>query len=428
MKTYSLKNISDKTLNRLFSRPAVDSSRIQKIVKPILEDIKQNGNRALFKYAKKFDDFNGKSFLIHQTKITEAAKNIDKELKQAIDTAFSNIYKFHKRQKPKSYTLETAGGIKCRRSFIPIENVGLYIPGGSAELFSTMLMLGIPAKIAGCRRVVACCRLKDNKVSPALAYSVLKCGVNEFYNIGGVQAVGLMAYGTNSIKKVDKIFGPGNQFVTAAKSLVSIDSAGSMIDMPAGPSELLIIADKFANPSFIAADLLSQAEHGKDSQVILITTDEKFAEKVSNEINKQIQTLPRRKIAEACLKSSFILLVDKIDDAISLSNNYAPEHLILNLRNAKKITGKIKNAGSVFIGEYSTESLGDYASGTNHSLPTSGYSKAIGGVSVESFMKSITFQEVSKKGFEKISPAVIKLAEQEKLQAHANAVKIRISK
>ncbi|MFA3781765.1 histidinol dehydrogenase [Melioribacteraceae bacterium 4301-Me] len=428
MKIYTYNKTSNQTIERLFSRTAINNERAIKTVKPILEDIKQKGNKALIKYAKKYDGLRGKNFLVPRNTIINAAKKIDKELKEAIDTAANNIYNFHKYQKPNGYSIETTKGIKCKKIFLPIENVGLYIPGGSAELFSTLLMLGIPAKIAGCKRVIVTSKLNDNKISPQMAYAALKCNITEFYNIGGAQAIGMMAYGTESIKKVDKIFGPGNQYVTAAKSLVSIDSSGCTIDMLAGPSELLIIADKFANAAHVAADLLSQAEHGADSQVILITDDFNLARQVKDEMEKQVSSLPRRKIITESLKSSFILVVTKIEDAVTLSNIYAPEHLILNFKNAKRLINKIKNAGSVFIGRYSTESIGDYASGTNHSLPTMGYSKSVGGVSVESFMKGITFQEVSKEGFKKISRTVIKMAEEEKLNAHANAVKIRMAK
>ena len=318
-------------------------------------------------------------------------------------------------------------GIKCAREFRAIENVGLYIPGGTAILPSTLLMLAIPAKIAGCQRIVVCSPTKD-KVSPEVLYVAKYLGITEFYKVGGAQAIGLMAYGTKDISKVNKIFGPGNQFVTAAKALVSIDPSGCSIDMIAGPSEVLVIADETANPKFIAADLLSQAEHGIDSQVILCTTNELLANKVNEELNLQIKQLERGKIAAEALKNSYMIIFSSIEEAISFSNNYAPEHLILTFKNVKSYLGKITNTGSVFVGEYSPESVGDYASGTNHSLPTYGYAKSIGGVSVDQFMKGITFQELSKKGLTNISKTVIELAETEKLQAHSNAVKIRLKK
>lgn len=353
---------------------------------------------------------------------------VSADLKKAIKIAAKNIEKFHSKQKPKEYSIKTMQGIECSRIFKPIENVGLYVPGGSAVLVSTLLMLGIPAIIAGCKRIVVSSPARNGIVHPAVAYTALLLEVNEFYKVGGAQAIAMMAYGTKKVKKVDKIFGPGNQYVTAAKTLVSIDPQGCAIDMPAGPSEVLIIADKYANPKFIASDLLSQAEHGSDSQVILLTYDETLARKVLIEIKKQLSTLPRKKIAESSLKSSFIFIVDSIEMAIKLSNDYAPEHLILNIKNPERFTKKIMNAGSVFVGQYSPESAGDYASGTNHSLPTYGYAKSIGGLSVESFMKPITFQKLSKEGLKNISETVIKLAETEQLTAHANAVKIRFAK
>ncbi|MCW8848663.1 MAG: histidinol dehydrogenase, partial [Melioribacteraceae bacterium] len=328
---------------------------------------------------------------------------------------------------PKKYKLETMPGIKCAREFRAIEGVGLYIPGGTAILPSTLLMLAIPAKIAGCQRIVVCSPAKD-KVSPEVLYVAKYLGITEFYQVGGAQAIGLMAYGTKDIPKVNKIFGPGNQFVTAAKALVSIDPSGCSIDMIAGPSEVLVIADEAANPKFIAADLLSQAEHGIDSQVILCTTSKLLALKVNEELDIQTKDLERGKIALEALKNSFTIIFSSIEETITFSNNYAPEHLILNFKNVKSYLGEISNAGSVFVGEYSPESVGDYASGTNHSLPTYGYAKSIGGVSVEQFMKGITFQELSKQGLANISKTVIELAETEKLQAHANAVKIRLEK
>jgi len=348
-------------------------------------------------------------------------------VRKAIITAADNIFKFHEMQKKNGYEIETMHGIKCWRKSVPIENVGLYVPGGSAVLVSTMLMLGIPAKIADCKRVVVCSPVK-NEINPALAFAARICEVDEFYKIGGAHAIAMMAYGIEDVKKVDKIFGPGNQYVTAAKTLVSIDPDGCAIDMPAGPSEVLVIADDSALSSFVAADLLSQAEHGEDSQVILITTSKNLAEQVLIELKNQLQLLPRKLIAEKSLSNSRIILVQNLEEAIEISNRYAPEHLILAVQNPNKLLKKIVNAGSVFIGNYSPESAGDYASGTNHSLPTYGYAKSYSGVSVESFMKSITFQKLSKDGLKKIAQTVITLTEVEKLQAHANAIKIRLNK
>ncbi len=428
MKIYSSKSLSEKKLKKLFARPAGEDEKVLSSVKQIVDNIKKDGHSSVIRYAKKLDGLKSNNILFTQKEINNAASLIEPDLKKAINIAAGNIYKFHEKQKPHGYEIETMIGIKCERKYLPIENVGLYIPGGSAVLFSTVLMLGIPAMIAGCKRIIMCSPVRNGKLEPALAYAAKTIGVNEFYNIGGAQAVAMMAYGTKEVNKVDKIFGPGNQYVTAAKSLVSTDPKGCLIDMPAGPSEVLIIADEKADEAFIASDLLSQAEHGIDSQVILLTTSELLANKVITEVKIQLKELPRNEIAEKCLKNSFVLIVNSIDEAMALSNNYAPEHLIINVTNVKKYLKKIQNAGSVFVGPYSPESVGDYASGTNHSLPTYGYAKSIGGVSVEAFMKGITYQELSKEGLKNISETVIKMAEAEKLQAHANAVKVRISK
>lgn len=403
MKIYKYKTLKRKMLSHLFDRPAIDTEKIFQIVKPILFDIKNNGDRAVIKYAQRFDNLEDHNIILSRQEMLNAEKMVSADLKKAIKIAAKNIEKFHSKQKPKEYSIKTMQGIECSRIFKPIENVGLYVPGGSAVLVSTLLMLGIPAIIAGCKRIVVSSPARNGIVHPAVAYTALLLEVNEFYKVGGAQAIAMMAYGTKKVKKVDKIFGPGNQYVTAAKTLVSIDPQGCAIDMPAGPSEVLIIADKYANPKFIASDLLSQAEHGSDSQVILLTYDETLARKVLIEIKKQLSTLPRKKIAESSLKSSFIFIVDSIEMAIKLSNDYAPEHLILNIKNPERFTKKIMNAGSVFVGQYSPESAGDYASGTNHSLPTYGYAKSIGGLSVESFMKPITFQKLSKEGLKNSS-------------------------
>ena len=353
--------------------------------------------------------------LVSKNEFEEAEKNLDKKIKAALETAANNIEKFHLMQKPAAYEIETVEGVKCKREFKAIENVGLYIPGGNAVLPSTMLMLGIPAKIAGCKRIIAASPAKNNLINYPLLYAAKICGINEFYKIGGAQAIGLMAYGDPSIPKVNKIAGPGNQYVTAAKMLVSIDPEGCAIDMIAGPSELLIIADEYAEPSFAAADLLSQAEHGVDSQVILISDSEAVINKIDEKLEKQLNALPRKEFASKSLGNSFSLLVENMNEAIEFSNNYAPEHLILNLKNPENIKEKILNAGSVFIGNYSPESAGDYASGTNHSLPTSGSAKSTGGISVESFMKSITFQQLTKEGLSNISKTIETLAETEGL-------------
>ncbi|MBI1938719.1 MAG: histidinol dehydrogenase [Ignavibacteriales bacterium] len=430
MKTYYYKKLSAQKINELLKRPAIDLESKMKQVKPIIEDVKKNGIHAVIKYAKKFDGLKSGALKVTADEINNSEKFLAPEIKSAIDKAAKNIYKFHLQQKPQSYSIETLPGVVCTRKHIPIDSVGLYIPGGSAVLVSTMLMLGIPAKIAGCQKVVVCSPAKDEEISAELLYAAKVCGIKEFYKVGGSQAIALMAYGTGSIEKVNKIFGPGNQYVTAAKAVVSTDpdSAGCTIDMLAGPSEVLIIADETASPEFAAADLLSQAEHGTDSQSILLTTSETFAKKVIAEVDKQLKVLPRKELAKKSLQNSFILVFENVNDAVEFSNKYAPEHLILNIKNSSGYLKKIRNAGSVFIGEYSPESAGDYASGTNHSLPTYGYAKSIGGVTVESFMKTTTFQKLTKSGLKKLSPVITKLAEVEKLDAHANAVKIRMNK
>jgi len=428
MKTFNYKKLSNKKLLEILRRPALNNSGVLEKARLIVNQVKKDGYKAVLNYAKIYDGVNSGSLILKQQEIKNAAKKIPKEIKKAIDVAYENIKKFHLKQLPQSYSLETMPGVLCSRKYIPIENVSLYIPGGSAVLVSTMLMLGIPAKIAGCKRVVVCTPIGTASLEPALAYAILKCGIKEVYSIGGAQAIAMMAYGTEKTKKVDKIFGPGNQFVTAAKTIISTDPDGCAIDMPAGPSEVLVIADNFSNPAFIAADLLSQAEHGSDSQVVLISTSSDIIKKVLDEIKIQIEDLPRKSIAEKCLQNSSAILVESIEQAIEISNIYAPEHLILQLKNAEKYSSKVINAGSVFIGSYSPESVGDYASGTNHSLPTYGYAKSFSGVSVDAFMKGVTFQKLTKKGLENISGSVIKLAETEKLQAHANAVKIRLNK
>lgn len=426
MKIFELNKLNKEEIQALTKRPSIDFSKAFGIVKPILEDVKRNGLSAALSYAKQFDNFSGENILVTEEEFSSAEDNLSQEIKTAILTATKNIRAFHEKQIPITYEVETMTGIKCSREFREIENVGLYIPGGSAILPSTMLMLGIPASIAGCKRVVACSPSKNGKVNDALLFAAKVCGVKEFYKLGGAQAVALMAYGSNEIPKVNKIFGPGNQYVTAAKLLTSIDVDGCAIDMPAGPSEVLVIADEKANAAFVASDLLSQAEHGVDSQVVLLSFSKTFSTSVLSEVEKQLSELPRKEIALQSLNNSFVLICNDVDEAISFSNYYAPEHLILHLDAAENYKAKITNAGSVFLGEYSTESVGDYASGTNHSLPTYGYAKSFSGVNVESFMKSITFQQLTKEGLQCIAPTVTTLAETEMLSAHKNAVTIRL--
>jgi len=427
MKTYELNKISKNELKNIFTRPSVTNDDVIEIVRPIVNDVKNKGLKAALSYAKKFDSFSGESLIVTKKEFNSAEKKLDKKIKNALITAAENIEKFHSKQFPKSYEVETIKGIKCRREFRAIENVGLYIPGGTAVLPSTMLMLSIPAKIAGCKRVIAVTPASES-IHPAVLFSAKINNVNEMLKIGGAQGIALLAYGDPEFNKVDKIFGPGNKYVTAAKTLVSIDPEGCTIDMPAGPSELLIIADENARAEFIAADILSQAEHGTDSQIILISTSGYLAKEVELEIAKQLMKLDRRKYALGALENSSIIIAQNINEAIMLSNTYAPEHLILNINSAEKYINQIQNAGSVFLGKYSAESIGDYASGTNHSLPTYGYARSISGVTVEAFMKSVSFQKVSQGGLNRIAETVMDLAETEKLDAHANAVKIRIKK
>ena len=427
MKTYYLCNLTDSQIKSLIRRKNISSEKVYKVARRIVNDVKKNGLQAAIKYAKQFDEFSSKEIYVTEKEFAEAERLLSPKIKTAIKKAYQNIYKFHKKQTQKNYSVETMDGVRCERKFLPIENVGLYIPSGTAPLPSTMLMLGVPAQIAGCKRVVAATPAKI-KVHPAILFAAKLCGIKEIIKIGGAQGIALLAYGDNKFKKVDKIFGPGNQYVTAAKSLVSIDPNGCSIDMIAGPSEVLVIADEFANPVFVAADLLSQAEHGKDSLAILVTTSEKLLNEVQEELLIQLKTLPRKNLAEAALKNSFALIVKNLDEAIYFSNLFAPEHLIINTKNANALADKVTNAGSVFIGEFTPESAGDYASGTNHSLPTYGFARSIGGVSVDMFMKAITFQTITKSGIKNLSDTIITLAETELLQAHANAVKVRIKK
>ncbi|PKL89879.1 MAG: histidinol dehydrogenase [Ignavibacteriae bacterium HGW-Ignavibacteriae-2] len=425
MKIYEYNKLTEKEISLLLKRPAIDLDSTFKIVKPILKEIKEQGLKKVYEYAEKFDGLIDNNIRVTSEEFDDSSRQLKQEKKDAINAAAENIKRFHEKQLPKNYSIETQPGVICSREFRAIENVGLYIPGGTAVLPSTVLMLGIPANLAGCLRIIACSPAKE-KIDPAVLYAARVAGIDEFYKVGGAQAIAMMAYGNEEISKVDKIFGPGNQFVTAAKILVNSDPDGCLVDMPAGPSEVLIIADKYADASFIASDLLSQAEHGKDSQVILLADDKKLIDDVLKEIDVQKEYLPRKEYVEQCLNSSYALLINSISDGIIFSNKYAPEHLILNVDQAESYVDKIINAGSVFIGAYSPESAGDYASGTNHSLPTYGYAKSIGGVSVEMFMKAITFQNLTKSGLEKISQTVIQLAETEKLLAHANAIRVRL--
>ena len=407
-------------------RPAIENGMLRKQVGKIIADVKKNGDRSLKRYSKKFDGVDLKQIAVGQHEIIAAENNVSASLKAAINVAIENIKRFHAQQVEEIKKIETMEGVQCWRRPTPMKRVGLYIPGGSAPLFSTVLMLGIPAQIAGCSEVVLCTPpSKDGSIHPAILYAAQKVGVTEIYRCGGAQAVAAMAYGTGSIKKVDKIFGPGNQYVTAAKQLVQMDSIA--IDMPAGPSEVCVLADATANADFVAADLLSQAEHGPDSQVLLVTNDESIIERTIKSLHAQLGLLERKEIASKALENSKAVLMKDMDDAMALVNDYAAEHLIIASDNAHHYGTKVINAGSVFLGNFTPESAGDYASGTNHTLPTNGYARAYSGVSVDSFVKKITFQQISKQGIQKIGKTIITMAEAEGLDAHANAVKIRLN-
>ena len=407
-------------------RPAIENGMLRKQVGKIIADVRKTGDRALKRYARKFDGVDLKKLSVGQKEIAAAEKNVSDSLKTAINIAIENIRRFHSVQVEEIKKIETMEGVECWRRPTPMKRVGLYIPGGSAPLFSTVLMLGIPAQIAGCSEVVLCTPpSKDGSIHPAILYAAHQVGVTEIYRCGGAQAVAAMAYGTGSIKKVDKIFGPGNQYVTAAKQLVQMD--GIAIDMPAGPSEVCVLADHSANPDFVAADLLSQAEHGPDSQVLLVANNASIIEKTIKSLHAQLGLLERKEIASKALENSKAVLLNDMDEAMELINEYAAEHLIIASDDAHRYGAMVINAGSVFLGNYTPESAGDYASGTNHTLPTNGYARAYSGVSVDSFVKKITFQEISKLGIQKIGKTIITMAEAEGLDAHANAVKIRLN-
>ena len=416
----------DKELwKEIIQRPVADNFSLENTVKKILKKVKEKGDTAIRKYTKEFDGVKLKNLLVSEKEIRAADSLLNDDLKQAIQQAKKNIETFHTAQKEEVNKIETMPGVSCWRQSVAIEKVGLYIPGGSAPLFSTVLMLGVPAQLAGCKEIVLCTPpSKDGNINPAILYAAQLCGITKICKAGGVQAIAAMTYGTESVPKVFKIFGPGNQYVTLAKQIVQ--QQGVAIDMPAGPSEVLVIADETSIPEFVAADLLSQAEHGPDSQVILITTNESLAEKVSAAIKQQVAALPRKKIAKQALKNSKLIIVETISEAVALSNLYAPEHLILSCADAETISNHIISAGSVFIGNYSPESVGDYASGTNHTLPTNSFAAMYSGVSSDSFVKKITYQQLTKEGLENIGTTVMTMAEAEGLAAHKNAVAIRL--
>jgi histidinol dehydrogenase len=412
------------TWNGLTQRPVMDTSSLEKITGDILEDVKKKGDEAVRKYTLRFDKTDIKALAVKPDEMAEGIKCVQEDLKKAILQAKLNIEKFHKAQKEEVKTIETMPGVKCWRKSVPIENVGLYIPGGTAPLFSTILMLAVPAKLAGCKEIILCTP-PDSKgnIHPAMLFAAALTGVTKVFKIGGVQAIAAMAYGTESVPKVDKIFGPGNQYVMCAKQLVN--KHGVAIDMPAGPSEVAVLADESCVPAFVAADLLSQAEHGTDSQVLLVTTNKEVIEQVEKKMKEQLEKLPRKKIAAQALLNSKSVLVKNVNEAIDLINEYAPEHLIISCTNDEEIAERIMNAGSVFLGNYSPESAGDYASGTNHTLPTNGYARAYSGVSLDSFVKKITYQKLSKEGLNGIAATVEIMAAAEGLDAHKNAVTIR---
>lgn len=409
----------------ILKRPVFDSSQLEALVRPVLENVKANGDKALKEYTTKFDGVTLDNIAVTKDEIEEAKALLDEELKSSIFIAYQNIDLFHRSQETTVEKVETSIGVTCWRESRPIQKVGLYIPGGTAPLFSTILMLAIPANIAGCEEIVLCTPPdKQGKVNPAILYTADLCGVTKVFKVGGAQAVAAMAYGTETVPAVYKIFGPGNQYVTEAKQMITKD--GVAIDMPAGPSEVAVVADASANPAFVASDLLSQAEHGVDSQVILVATSETVANAVEVELAKQLEALPRKEFAVKALENSKTIVLDNKDDIIAMLNEYAAEHLILQVEDYMSYVPRIINAGSVFLGPYTPESAGDYASGTNHTLPTNGYAKAYSGVSLDSFVKKVTFQEITQKGIRKLGPAIENMAEAEHLFAHKNAVTLRI--
>jgi histidinol dehydrogenase len=410
----------------LLTRPSYDSTLLFDSVRKVLDDVRKLGDKALKDYTIQFDKVNLVSIEVTKEEMADAEKLVSVNLKQAIEMARRNIWKFHSEQQVELPEIQTSPGVYCWQKAIAIEKVGLYVPGGTAPLFSTVLMLGIPAQIAECKEVILCTPPNaEGKIHPAVLYAAKVAGIHRIFKVGGSQAIAAMAYGTETVPKVYKIFGPGNQYVTAAKQLVSLRDVA--IDMPAGPSEVEIIADETANPTYIAADLLSQAEHGIDSQVILLTVSEKIIEPVLEQVELQLEQLPRKEIARKALENSKIILLKTLEETVEMTNEYAPEHLIISTRFFMGVAANIINAGSVFLGNYSPESAGDYASGTNHTLPTNGYAKAYNGVNLDSFIRKVTFQQITQEGLTNLSNAIILMAESEELQAHSNAVKVRLN-
>ncbi|MBB1283941.1 histidinol dehydrogenase [Flavisolibacter sp. BT320] len=419
-------NPERKEWKQILQRPYADNSAVLQSVQEILADVKERGDNAIRELTKRFTGVTLDSLRVSEEEINSAASRLSEGLKAAIQQAKKNIETFHQPQLGTTEIIETMQGVQCWRKSVGIEKVGLYIPGGTAPLFSTVLMLAVPAKLAGCKEIILCSPCdKEGRLHPAILYAAQLTGITKIFRIGGAQAIAAMAYGTESIPAVYKIFGPGNQYVTAAKQLVQMQ--GIAIDMPAGPSEVCVMADETANAAFVAADLLSQAEHGADSQVLLVSNDEKVIRDVQAELEKQLALLPRKEMAQKALDNSKAIVVQNWDEGVELVNEYAAEHLIISCADADVLAERITNAGSVFIGNYSPESVGDYASGTNHTLPTNGFARAYSGVSVDSYVKKITYQKLSAEGLQNIAETVIQMAEAEGLEAHANAVKVRIT-
>ncbi len=420
-----IKYPNKETWKEILKRPAISTVYLESTVQAVLSDIQEKGQTTVRKYTLKFDKVDLENILVTTDEFSTAEKNVSQELKEAIQIAKSNIEKFHASQKEEIKIIETMPGVKCWRKSVPIQKVGLYIPGGTAPLFSTILMLGVPAKLAGCEEIILCTPPDSNGIiNSAILYTAQLIGITKVFKVGGVQAIGAMAYGTEVIPKIDKIFGPGNQYVTYAKQLIS--KQGIAIDMPAGPSEVAVLVDETCMPEFVAADLLSQAEHGSDSQVLLVSTNETIIKNIKDELKKQLSVLPRKELVKDALKNSKAILLNNNVEAIELLNAYAPEHLIIACKDDEQLAEQVINAGSVFLGNYSCESAGDYASGTNHTLPTNGYARAYSGVSLDSFVKKITYQKLTKEGISNLGPAIELMAEAEGLQAHKNAVTIRL--
>ncbi|WP_045418199.1 histidinol dehydrogenase [Vibrio campbellii] len=426
MRTVVWQSLSETQQDSILERPAItEGANITAAVSEVIAKVRKEGDAALLELTEKFDRVKPESIRVSSQEIDEASARLSEKMKSALEQAYENITKFHKAQKPQPIKVETQPGVLCEQVTRPIQKVGLYIPGGSAPLPSTVLMLGVPAKIAGCRKVVLC---SPPPIADEILYVAKLCGIDEVYNVGGGQAVAAMAYGTETVSKVDKIFGPGNAYVTEAKRQVSNDFRGAAIDMPAGPSEVLVIADETADPDFIAADLLSQAEHGPDSQVVLVTPSPVIADQVTDAVQRQLKALSRADIAEQALASSLIIIAESLTQSVSISNYYGPEHLIVQTKNPRELLPLLDNAGSIFLGDWSPESAGDYASGTNHVLPTYGYTRTYSSLGLADFSKRMTIQELSADGLKNLAPTVVTMAEAEGLDAHKRAVTIRTEK